>query len=491
MRTTPQTWRVEGADRNRVGMAKGRIDDCGEPGDRTVHDGLYGGVAWIEGDGELVALISLDHTELSLKAADAVKAPLAAALQIAADRIVLCCSHAHACPEMDPEKLAARLTGIAREARERMEPAWMAYHRHDTGGRLTANRRARVAFGSLTAIYHRGLKTDIGAGTVDAREQVHDFVRYGLATYAPGYRSAARPAQAPPPSPEARALLDALPDRLYLDGPVDPDLEVVDFRGRNGASLGSLVRFSCHPIIFQGDLEGQHSADYPGVLTREISAATGSPALFLNGPSGDVSPVYASYGAAEVERFGRELASRIAPSIPGLAAQPLTRLTFARRRASFRVAPDMRGVSHERFLATEREFAECAAGAFDPRILHQKHDAWMRAYGARYYGHTADRIRPPITLIGLNDLAVLFLPGEPFAEVSLALKRRFPGHRMVVVELADGDDPGYVPTREEFQRGGFEVACSALEPGAAERMVSIASRMLRRFRRRPLDAPAL
>ena len=82
-------------------------------------------------------------------------------------------------------------------------------------------------------------------------------------------------------------------------------MEVIAFRRPDGTSIGTVVRYSCHPVIFSGSFSKQFSADYPGVLTREISKITGTPTLFINGPCGDIKPIFTDYGAAETERFGR------------------------------------------------------------------------------------------------------------------------------------------------------------------------------------------
>ena len=55
-----------------------------------------------------------------------------------------------------------------------------------------------------------------------------------------------------------------------------------------------------------------------------------------------------------------------------------------------------------------------------------------------------------------NDLAMVFLPGENFVEIGMAIKKASPYPLTFVASLSNGDC-GYVAPRECFARGGYEV----------------------------------
>jgi len=55
-----------------------------------------------------------------------------------------------------------------------------------------------------------------------------------------------------------------------------------------------------------------------------------------------------------------------------------------------------------------------------------------------------------------KELAIISLPGEPFTEIGMAIKGASPLRNTFVVSLANGTC-GYIPLRESFERGGYEV----------------------------------
>jgi hypothetical protein len=62
-----------------------------------------------------------------------------------------------------------------------------------------------------------------------------------------------------------------------------------------------------------------------------------------------------------------------------------------------------------------------------------------------------------LSALHLNDLAVLHLPAEPFIEYQLRAQRMRPGRSVAVAAYGDGA-PWYIPVKEEFPCGGYEVS---------------------------------
>jgi neutral ceramidase len=82
-----------------------------------------------------------------------------------------------------------------------------------------------------------------------------------------------------------------------------------------------------------------------------------------------------------------------------------------------------------------------------------------------------------------DELAVVGLPGEVFAELGLALRERSPFRQTLVLGLAN-EAIGYVPTRPAYEEGGYEPTSSRLQPGGGERLVDAAVGLLRELRGR-------
>jgi hypothetical protein len=77
-----------------------------------------------------------------------------------------------------------------------------------------------------------------------------------------------------------------------------------------------------------------------------------------------------------------------------------------------------------------------------------------------------------------DDVAIVALPGEVFVELGLAIKKASPFATTLVIELAN-NSPAYIPTREAFFDGDYEVINSRVKPGGGEMLVDTALRLLR------------
>jgi neutral ceramidase len=75
------------------------------------------------------------------------------------------------------------------------------------------------------------------------------------------------------------------------------------------------------------------------------------------------------------------------------------------------------------------------------------------------------------------DVAVVLLPGEVFADLGLAIKRRSPFKHTLVIELSN-DNPAYIPTEKGFKEGSYETVNSRIAPGGGERLVETAIQLL-------------
>ena len=64
----------------------------------------------------------------------------------------------------------------------------------------------------------------------------------------------------------------------------------------------------------------------------------------------------------------------------------------------------------------------------------------------------------------IGDVALVALPGEPFVELGLEIKRRSPAPHTFVVGYAN-DWVGYLPTQVAWEQGGYEVPSEEEQPG--------------------------
>jgi hypothetical protein len=89
-------------------------------------------------------------------------------------------------------------------------------------------------------------------------------------------------------------------------------------------------------------------------------------------------------------------------------------------------------------------------------------------------------VEAEIQALTLGDCALVGIPCEVFAQLGLEIKRRSPFPTTGIVELANGYE-GYLPTRQAYDEGGYEVRAarsSKLAPGSGESAVDAAADLL-------------
>ena len=77
-----------------------------------------------------------------------------------------------------------------------------------------------------------------------------------------------------------------------------------------------------------------------------------------------------------------------------------------------------------------------------------------------------------------SDTAIVTLPCEIFVELGLAIKAASPFKTTLVIELAN-DSLGYIPTKQAFAEGSYEIVNSQVEPGTGEKLVEAAIGLLK------------
>ena len=100
----------------------------------------------------------------------------------------------------------------------------------------------------------------------------------------------------------------------------------------------------------------------------------------------------------------------------------------------------------------------------------------MRADRARLY-HGRTQIDWQLQGIRLGPVALVGIPGEPFTEISQEIAARSPFPHTLFSGYSNGGF-SYLPVREAYAEGGYEVETSPFAPGAAEIVVEESLKML-------------
>jgi hypothetical protein len=270
--------------------------------------------------------------------------------------------------------------------------------------------------------------------------------------------------------PVTRALPGHEPEKIEGPvGPIDPEIGVLRVGDRAALSVFAL---HCNTVGDTTVGDTRWSADFPCFLERDLKKAYGPGfvSAFAAGPCGDINALDLSRpGLRTSEEIGSLLAASV---VSGSAALRPVEAALAAKSVVFDWP--LRRPSPED-VARARAQLEASEVPFLQRV---------EATGVLDLDRAAGRPWPvEVQAFRLGrDVALVTMPGEVFAEFGLAVKRGSPFPTTLVVSLANDHAPCYVPTRQAFAEGGYEVLNSRLQPGAGEKMVEAALGLLRSLR---------
>lgn len=279
-------------------------------------------------------------------------------------------------------------------------------------------------------------------------------------------------------------------------GTCDHEVLVVKLDSPAGQPVATLVHFACHPTVM-GPGNRLITPDYPGAMKRVVEQAVGGRCLFLQGAAGDQGPVQGFQADPKVYRnlgeiLGHE-AAKVAlgvnsiPSLESLRAvvpsgAPLGMYDSefaALRSCPLRVAQreipvPLRAGLPEREAATEqldlwKSRLKTARERNDETAISE---AIFRARRADiqlrmaddFGGKTSGGIRTHFITFG--DVALVGCNVEPFCETGMAIKRASPFPCTLFGGYTNGR-LAYLPTPDEWAKGGYEVENSPFGRDAA------------------------
>ena len=287
--------------------------------------------------------------------------------------------------------------------------------------------------------------------------------------------------------------------RLEYGGlPVDPEAGIIKVEDGAGTLRGVLFNYACHPTVM-GPRNLLISEDWPYYAIQTVKEEVGRDTIvmFANGAEGDINPGYSSglsgigayipirtweYTEEIGVRAGRAILSAL-PAIQtcdGIAVQSVTEKVDLPLRRGFPFTVEQ---AERKLREAERRLqAFIAQGEKAPKRARDQ--AEVEVFFARY---TVDRARwfysaekeelIPIELqaLQLSDAVFVTFPGEVFVEIGLEVKQRSPFPKTFVIGLANnGRTGGYLPTREEYQEGDYEVVGTQYDETAGEVLVEAA-----------------
>ena len=233
-------------------------------------------------------------------------------------------------------------------------------------------------------------------------------------------------------------------------GPVVPYAHVLRFVAADGTGA-TLFNHACHPVVLGHD-NLQISGDFAGAAARHIEEQTGEPALFVNGACGDVNPRITGGSFADVEALGQELGRVVLEGRDAATPLEVSAISWARERLDLpsQPPPPRWRAEVEKFKGHLRarlaRGSEVSKAQLEWAVAMHK---WVRT------GAECARVQSfEMQALALGELVLLGMEGELFARYQLDLEA---AHGPAVLCGFANGCIGYVPTADEYARGGYEI----------------------------------
>ena len=94
----------------------------------------------------------------------------------------------------------------------------------------------------------------------------------------------------------------------------------------------------------------------------------------------------------------------------------------------------------------------------------------------------ASPLHVEVQALRVGDIAIVAMPGEPFAEIGAAVKKNSPFPVTMFCGYSTGKGGGYMPIDNEYEHGGYEVERTPYDPAASRLVIAAAGRLLEKLR---------
>lgn len=284
------------------------------------------------------------------------------------------------------------------------------------------------------------------------------------------------------------------PDVVRAAGPIDPEIGLLVARSTTGTPRGVISNFALHLDTVSGT---KWSADYPHFISQTLRQSPGSDVIsfFGTGCCGDINHVNPRSPERNKADFignaiGYSVQSQLDKLQPVQASDvivksrivslPLQEATREEVARSIQIVDAARRKEKVEFLEHVLAYKKLMLDHLrhrEPYAEAAEHITWGLSKSLAAVG---DSLPVDVTVFALgHDVAIVYLPGEVFVELGLAIKQASPFRTTLIVELSNCVETIYIPTRAAYAGGSYEVTNSATQPGSGEMLVETAISLLR------------
>ncbi|OPD57089.1 neutral/alkaline non-lysosomal ceramidase N-terminal domain-containing protein [Bacillus anthracis] len=237
-----------------------------------------------------------------------------------------------------------------------------------------------------------------------------------------------------------------------LEGVVDKRIGMLAIRNAETKELSGIVVFcTAHPNVLKGDSDVL-SADYPGMTREVLERIVNCPVMIVQGAAGNVNAKYRGSREA-LKKMAYTLSGYVLTMLPTVTYSPIVNL----RTVSSTMQMKLKDIPEMNEIRSMAQLAEKQWGV--------NTDEWLTIVLEKYkQGIRQLRIDLEVQLFQINDGIFSGIPMEPFSETALEMKESLQNELAFFGGYTNGYI-GYLPTKEEFAYGGYEVELSPVVYG--------------------------
>lgn len=228
-------------------------------------------------------------------------------------------------------------------------------------------------------------------------------------------------------------------DALRPTGPFDPDLPVIAFKRSDGSLEALLFNHSTHNI---GALqEGKRSPGFYGLAAQQLEEEIGGTVIFFPGAFGSTHDLTLST---------KEKILRIKNAVREA-------LIYSEKKEVSTMVSIKKEFEYEIRKFDEKKEDEAVSYYCNKRLDNPTPTIEVfRKMRKELSKHQGEKHKTWLQVILLGDIAIVGVPGEFFTKLGILIKRYSPFRYTYVVSLAN-DWIGYIPDKEAYDLGGYQV----------------------------------
>ncbi|PES17400.1 alkaline ceramidase [Bacillus anthracis] len=237
-----------------------------------------------------------------------------------------------------------------------------------------------------------------------------------------------------------------------IESVVDKRIGMLAIRDAETKEFSGIVVFcTAHPNVLKGDSDIL-SADYPGMTREILEKIVNCPVMIVQGAAGNVNAKYRGSRKA-LKQMAYTLSGHVLTMLPTVTYSPIVNV----RTISSMVQMKLKDIPEIDEIRSMAQLAEEQWGV--------NTDEWLTIVLEKYkQGIRQLTIDLEVQLFQVNDGMFSGIPMEPFSETALEVKDCLQNELAFFGGYMNGYI-GYLPTKEEFSYGGYEVELSPVVYG--------------------------